>query len=838
MDYIICLTSLWALVLYLNTLTADFAYDDSRAILKNQDLLPDTPIINIIYDDFWGTPLTHSGSHKSYRPICVLSFRLNYLLGELEPFGYHLGNIILHAVVTALFTHFARIVLQESFPTLIAGLLFAAHPVHTEAVAGIVGRADVGACLFFLLALLSYMKYVHYRDENYSSDGGGLGDNKRKILFFIVTAICTTLSMLTKEQGVTVIAVCAAYDLFVQHKVKITDLLTMKWDLYKKEMEGLFLLFILGAALVAFRFMFMGNKTPEFAPSDNPAADSNNFLTKFLTFTLLPVYNFWILLCPRVLSFDWSMEAIPLVEKVLDARNSLTLLFYTILGYFSICLLKHIHRPRLKKYSPHLNGNGIAHHSHSTKHVIPKPYKTRRSSNSSTDSEEETIAVMKYSLQDISIISLSILIFPFIPATNIFFYVGFVIAERVLYIPSMGFCLFVAYGAYLLHRKYFSDVWKKQCVIVCVAVTILLMSGRTVLRNDVWDNEENLYRSGIQINPAKAWANLANVWNQQGKLTSAEYAYKKALTYRGNMADTHYNLGILYQDTKRYDEAIESYTRAISYRPKLSMAHLNLGILYANKGKYEEAEKVYKHCADLDTSGLKDPRLHANTKISALYNLGRMYAEMNRHQEAIDTYKEALKRRPSHYAPQSIYNMMGEVYTKLGKLSEAEHWYREALKSKPDHIPAHLTMAKLYHKQNKNTEAEEWFKKAKEVSPDDPSVDHHYAHFLSETGRLNEAAQLYEQAIIKSPQDFELVFNAANTLRQVGNNERSEQLYKRATTIKPNSATAHMNLGAMYHINSKHKEAEASYLRALELKPDDVTTQQNLVKLRNLMSKS
>jgi hypothetical protein len=102
----------------------------------------------------------------------------------------------------------------------LAGLLFAAHPVHTEAVAGIVGRADVGACLFFLLALLNYIKYVKYRDENFSSDGGGTTvDNKRKILYFFLTAIFTTLSMLTKEQGVTVIAVCAAYDLFVHHKV-------------------------------------------------------------------------------------------------------------------------------------------------------------------------------------------------------------------------------------------------------------------------------------------------------------------------------------------------------------------------------------------------------------------------------------------------------------------------------------------------------------------------------------------------------------------------------------------------------------------------------------------
>jgi hypothetical protein len=61
-----------------NNFSNSFFY--SRAIVKNQDLLPETPIINLLYDDFWGTPLTHSGSHKSYRPVCVLSFRLNYII--------------------------------------------------------------------------------------------------------------------------------------------------------------------------------------------------------------------------------------------------------------------------------------------------------------------------------------------------------------------------------------------------------------------------------------------------------------------------------------------------------------------------------------------------------------------------------------------------------------------------------------------------------------------------------------------------------------------------------------------------------------------------------------
>jgi hypothetical protein len=277
-------------------------------------------------------------------------------------------------------------------------------------------------------------------------------------------------------------------------------------------MEGLFLLFILGAFLVTFRLVFMGNKTPEFAPSDNPASDSDSLLTKLLTFTLLPVFNFWILVCPRVLSFDWSMEAIPLVQNIFDFRNAFSIIFYSILGYFAFCLLKYIHRPRLKVYTPHLNGNGIAHHSstssHSnTKHVIPKSSKTtqltRRSSNSSTDSEDETISTLKFSSQDISVISLSLIIFPFIPATNLFFYVGFVIAERVLYIPSMGFCLLIAHGAYLLYVKHSSDLIQKRGITLLVAVTVLMLSVRTVLRNDVWNNEENLYKSGITINPAK-----------------------------------------------------------------------------------------------------------------------------------------------------------------------------------------------------------------------------------------------------------------------------------------------------------------------------------------------
>ncbi|XP_031674567.1 protein O-mannosyl-transferase TMTC2-like [Oncorhynchus kisutch] len=214
-----------ALVLYLNTLNADFCYDDSRAIKTNQDLLPETPWTNVLYDDFWGTLLTHSGSHKSFRPLCTLSFRLNLALGGLRPWGYHLVNMGLHGAVTGLFTALCRPLLGGGPWSLLVGLLFASHPVHTEAVAGVVGRADVGAALLFLLSLLCYTRHCGLRSAYTASsrDCQTRGCGRLRAwtwMWLLGSLVCAASSMLWKEQGVTVLAVSAAYDLFVFQRLR------------------------------------------------------------------------------------------------------------------------------------------------------------------------------------------------------------------------------------------------------------------------------------------------------------------------------------------------------------------------------------------------------------------------------------------------------------------------------------------------------------------------------------------------------------------------------------------------------------------------------------------
>lgn len=99
----------------------------------------------------------------------MLTFRLNYLLGGFQPWGYHLVNVLLHCLATALLVRVARNVLPKSKSTVgpaVTGLLFATHPIHSEAVAGVVGRADLAACNFYLLSFLMYLVHIKYRDSS------------------------------------------------------------------------------------------------------------------------------------------------------------------------------------------------------------------------------------------------------------------------------------------------------------------------------------------------------------------------------------------------------------------------------------------------------------------------------------------------------------------------------------------------------------------------------------------------------------------------------------------------------------------------------------------------
>ncbi|KAJ9582868.1 hypothetical protein L9F63_022788, partial [Diploptera punctata] len=140
--------------------------------------------------------------------------------------------------------------------------------------------------------------------------------------------------------------------------------------------------------------------------------------------------------------------------------------------------------------------------------------------------------------------------------------------------------------------------------------------------------------------------------------------------------------GILLQGREQYEEAIQSYQLAIQYRPTLALAHLNLAQLLERRGRFDEAISVYRRCSRLNGAGLKDPRTHESTKISALLHLGRLYADQGRLHKAVAILFCGL---------QAVYTLLGEAHSRLQQHDQAERWYQAALQAEPGHVPAHLT---------------------------------------------------------------------------------------------------------------------------------------------------
>lgn len=129
---------LLSLLSCIGSLFGDFVFDDTEAIVNNRDVYDNsTSLLSILENDFWGTKLTHNQSHKSFRPLTVLTFRLNFwIVGRLVPWNFHLVNILLHILVCLLLWKVYIIILgkEKTMVCFWAVCLFSAHPIHTEAV--------------------------------------------------------------------------------------------------------------------------------------------------------------------------------------------------------------------------------------------------------------------------------------------------------------------------------------------------------------------------------------------------------------------------------------------------------------------------------------------------------------------------------------------------------------------------------------------------------------------------------------------------------------------------------------------------------------------------------
>jgi tetratricopeptide (TPR) repeat protein len=161
--WLLLLIALVAVAVYANSLKNGFAYDDVGIIQANKHVV-DLNWSTIWADNYWPTT---DGLQPDllYRPLTLWSYLANQAISPGVPWPFHLVNVLLHALVTVLVCQLTWRLLGDRTVAAVAALLFAVHPLHAEAVANTVGRAELLAATWTLLALLIYLPSRPLADE-------------------------------------------------------------------------------------------------------------------------------------------------------------------------------------------------------------------------------------------------------------------------------------------------------------------------------------------------------------------------------------------------------------------------------------------------------------------------------------------------------------------------------------------------------------------------------------------------------------------------------------------------------------------------------------------------
>lgn len=143
--------------------------------------------------------------------------------------------------------------------------------------------------------------------------------------------IFCAISMLCKEQGITVLGVLVVYDL-VANDFNLRKMCIITRQTFYR----ILWMILVGVVLLYVRFTIMGFKTPDFEPANNPAAVSSSLMTRILTYNYIYSINGLLFIWPHWLCCDWSMGCIPLLESLKDSRNLSTAFFWILMTSSSL----------------------------------------------------------------------------------------------------------------------------------------------------------------------------------------------------------------------------------------------------------------------------------------------------------------------------------------------------------------------------------------------------------------------------------------------------------------------------------------------------------------------
>jgi Tfp pilus assembly protein PilF len=611
----IVLIAALGLLAYCNTFYSPFLFDGRSEIIDN-------PVIKDLKN------FTSDGKGYDYNPrrfIGYLSFALNYNIGGLDVFGYHIVNLLIH-IGTALLVYFLVLLTfrtpsmrqsaDSSPPTpvliaLFSALLFVSHPLQTQAVTYVIQRFASLATFFYLLSLVIYIKGRLAIEKHGDTEGRLVSRTSQ--LSYLVSLISAVCAMKTKEIAFTLPLVIVLYEfIFFKSPAKKRLLLLLP--------------VVLTLMIVPISILHSDKSLGEMLSDVSE-------MTKVQT----PMSRWEYLVTEmRVVVTYMRLIFLP-VNQNLDYDYPVYHSLFTPSVFISFFFLLSV------------IGLGVYLLLRGMKNTPPSP-------------------AAHYRLIGFGILWFFITLSvesSIIPIEDVIF-------EHRLYLPLVGVFTGITTGVLIGAKR----LRIEKIVIPTLVLMTLVLSGVTYARNTLWKDERSLWQDIVEKSPNKARPhnNLGTVYVSQGQWDRAIAEYQAALRLKPDFVLAHYNLGTAYASQGQLDRAIAEYQTAFRLKPDYAEAHYNLGNAYTSQGQLDRAIAEYQAALRL-----KPDYAEAHN------NLGAAYASQGQLDRAVAEFQARLRLKPD--SAKAHYNL-GAAYASQGQRDRAIAEFQTALRLKPDFYEA------------------------------------------------------------------------------------------------------------------------------------------------------
>lgn len=322
-------------------------------------------------------------------------------------------------------------------------------------------------------------------------------------------------------------------------------------------------------------------------------------------------------------------------------------------------------------------------------------------------------------------------------------------------LPLVPFLIiFAVLGFYGIYERLRKARSKEAMLLIALFLVFLVVSNISSHELTASDMAEEHY-------------NLGMVYNRQEKFEQALEEYNQAVDLQPDHLMAHFKIALVYHQQEMIEQAEQKYRQVIELFPRAALAYNNLGLIYEARGDLLQAEELYIKASDAHPL-LPDP----------LYNLGNLFAVAGKFEFAIQYFLESLAADASYY---KAYNGLGELYYSRGETDKAIGYFNTGIKLKPGYAVIHNNLGAAYIQKGDRQMAFLEFEAAAKLDPDYGS-----AHL-----------------------------NLGNWYLEESNPTKAITHYERAAELLPDNPIAHYHLAMAYGITGRERDATAELYRAL-----------------------